>query len=138
MIELDLQHGPVMDFLCRKAEGLQYREVKNSCVNNRLFIPSDLKEFIKTSSPHAWKALLSKYSNNEDVLLDAIMSEIERRIKNKANIATFFNTNANITFEGEEICLMYRSGTELTGDAQFQNNIFSAVEEMYYTYKHNG
>ena len=138
MIELDLQHGPVMDFLCRKAEGLQYREVKNSCVNNRLFIPSDLKEFIKTSSPHAWKVLLSKYSNNEDVLLDAIMTEIERRIKNKANIATFFNTNANITFEGEEICLMYRSGTELTGDAQFQNNIFSAVEEMSYTYKHNG
>lgn len=42
MIETELQNDYVMDFLCRRADGLKYREVKNTTVNNDLFIPADM------------------------------------------------------------------------------------------------
>lgn len=61
MKELDLQGEYVMDFICRRDDGLLYREVKNTSVNNELFIPSDLEEFISENSPQAWKRLLKNF-----------------------------------------------------------------------------
>ena len=137
MIETQLQHQFVMDFLCRKEGGLQYREVKNNMVNDELFIPSDLKEFIKLSSPDGWRRLVQK-KNGEDEALGAIISIISDRIMSAGNVATFFNSNKTITVDGESITLLYVSGSELSGDAQFEKNIFSCAEEVTYTFRWNG
>lgn len=64
MKELDLQGDYVMDFLCRREDGLKYREVRNTAVNDDMFIPDDLKEFVKENSPMAWRNLLKVGSNN--------------------------------------------------------------------------
>ena len=44
MIELELQGEYVMDFFCRRKDGLGYREVKNNAVTSDLFIPADLTQ----------------------------------------------------------------------------------------------
>lgn len=62
MIETELQNDYVVDFLCRRADGLKYREVKNTTVNNDLFIPTDLREFVSEQSPVAWRNLKQNYS----------------------------------------------------------------------------
>ena len=137
MIETQLQHQFVMDFLCRKEDGLQYREVKNNLVNDDLFIPSDLKEFVRLSSPDGWRRLVQK-KNGEEEALAAIISVISDRILSAGNVATFFNSNKTVTVDGESITLLYVSGSELSGDAQFEKNIFSCVEEVTYTFRYNG
>ncbi|MBQ0057488.1 MAG: type I restriction endonuclease subunit R [Bacteroidales bacterium] len=138
MKETGLQHDIVMDFICRRKDGLGYREVKNTSVNNDLFIPSDLQEFIEDNSPKAWNNLKRQYQNDTDKLLSEIMEEIKSRIKETTNIAIFFNQNKTITFKGESIRLFYVSNTELTSNEDFHKNIFSAAEEVSFTYNHNG
>ncbi len=137
MKELDLQGEYVMDFICRREDGLLYREVKNTSVNNELFIPSDLEEFVKENSPQAWKRLLKKFTSTKD-LLSALMDELKKRLMESTNVAIFLNTNKNITFAGESIRLFNVSGTELSEDEEFEKNIYSAVEEVPYIFKHNG
>ena len=134
MKELDLQGDYVMNFICRNDNGLQYREVKNTQVNQDLFIPSDLEEFISTASPKEWKRLLKKHDTPRD-LMNAIIAELKERLTEATNVAIFINNNRTITFEGESLRLFFVSGTELKGDEEFEKNIFSAVEEMPYLYK---
>jgi type I restriction enzyme R subunit len=134
MKELDLQGDYVMNFICRNDKGLQYREVKNTQVNQDLFIPSDLEEFISTASPKEWKRLLKKYDTPRD-LINAIIAELKERLMEATNVAIFINNNRTVTFEGESLRLFFVSGTELKGDEEFEKNIFSAVEEMPYLYK---
>lgn len=138
MNEKSLQKDIVMDFLCRRKDGLGYREVKNTSVNDDLFIPSDLREFIEDNSPKAWNNLKRLYNNDTDLLLKEIMAEIKDRIKETTNVAIFFNQNKSITFKGESIRLFYVSNTELTSNEDFKLNIFSAAEEVSYSYYHNG
>ena len=137
MKELDLQGEYVMDFICRRDDGLCYREVKNTSINNEMFIPSDLEEFISENSPQAWKRLVKKFSTLRE-LLNALMDELKKRLMEATNVAIFLNKNRNITFEGESIRLFNVSGTELSEDDEFKKNIFSAVEEVPYIFKHNG
>ena len=115
MNELELQ---VMDFFCRRADGLGYREVKNNAVTPDLFIPADLLEFLKENSRRQWQSLLrkSEYDGDEQKLLRAIMDDIKKRIEASANVAIFLNKNRSITFGGETLQLLYVSGTELKGD----------------------
>lgn len=138
MNEKNLQKDIVMDFLCRRKDGLGYREVKNTSVNDDLFIPSDLREFIEDNSPKAWSNLKRKYNNDTDLLMTNIMAEIKERIKETTNVAIFLNQKKSITFKGESIRLFYVSNTELTSNEDFKLNIFSAVEEVSYSYYHNG
>lgn len=140
MNELDLQGEYVMDFFCRRADGLGYREVKNNAVTPDLFIPSDLKEFLKENSHKQWQNLLkrSEFSGDEDKLLRAIMDDIRTKIENSSSVAIFLNKNQTMTFQGETLQLIYRSGSELREDLDFDKNIFSAVEEMTYSFHHNG
>lgn len=140
MTELELQGEYVMDFFCRRADGLGYREVKNNAVSPDLFIPSDLQEFLKENSRKQWQNLLRKsdYNGDEQKLLRAIMNAIREKIEASANVAIFLNKNRTITFEGETLQLIYVSGTELRGDEDFKKNIFSAVEEMSYSFHHDG
>jgi len=138
MHETNLQSDHVMDFLCRRKDGLGYREIKNTSVNNDLFIPTDLREFIEENSSKAWSNLKRLYNNDTDLLMQDIMGEIKERIKETTNVAIFFNQNKSITFKGESIRLFYVSNTELTSNEDFKLNIFSAVEEVSYSYYHNG
>ncbi|MDE5639693.1 MAG: hypothetical protein K2I47_07925, partial [Odoribacter sp.] len=140
MNELELQGGYVMDFFCRRADGLGFREVKSNAVSSDLFIPSDLLEFLKENSRKQWSNLLHKsdYNGDEQKLLRAVMDVIREKIEASANVAIFLNKNRTISFEGETLQLIYVSGTELRGDEDFKKNIFSAVEEMTYSFHHNG
>jgi type I restriction enzyme R subunit len=70
--------------------------------------------------------------------VSALMDELLRRLMEATNVAIFFNSNKNITFEGETIRLFNVSGTELSEDDEFKKNIFSAVEEVPYIFKYNG
>lgn len=140
MTELELQGEYVMDFFCRRDDGLGFREVKNNSVTSDLFIPGDLLEFLKDNSRKQWQNLLRKsnYNGDEQKLLRAIMDDIRSRIETSANVAIFLNKNRSITFEGETLQLIYVSGTELTGDDDFKKNIFSTVEEMSYSFHYEG
>ena len=134
MQELDLQGDYVLDFFC-KEEGLGYNKVENNAVSNDLFIPSDLREFVSTASPVAWRNLLDLYNGNEKRLTTELMEVLKERIKQFKNVAIFFNHTKTFTFHGEQLQIVYVSGTELSGDVQFEKNIFSCVEEVSYTYK---
>lgn len=140
MTELELQSEYVMDFFCRRADGLEFREVKNNAVSPDLFIPANLYEFLKENSRKAWSNLLKKseYNGDEQKLLRAVMDTIREKIEASANVAIFLNKNRTITFEGETLQLIYVSGTELRGDEDFNKNIFAAVEEMTYSFHHEG
>ncbi len=138
MIETELQNDYVMDFLCRRADGLGYREVKNTTVNNDLFIPADLKEFVSGQTPVAWRNLKQKHGGDEQEVMQVLMDELKRRVMESTNVAVFLNKNRSITLEGEQLQVIYVSGTELSGDEEFEKNIFSAVQEMSYRYDHNG
>lgn len=143
MIELELQGEYVMDFFCRRNDGLGFREVKNNAVTSDLFIPADLKEFLKENSRLSWNNLLkrSEYSGDEQKLIHDIIDDIRRKIETSANVAIFLNSttkNKPYSFGGETFKLLYVSGTELRGDEDFEKNIFSAVEEMTYSFHHEG
>ena len=140
MTELELQGEYVMDFFCRRQDGLGFREVKNNAVTPDLFIPADLLEFLKENSRKAWQNLLrkSEYAGDEQLLLHQVMETIKEKIEASANVAIFLNKNRSITFGGETLQLIYVSGTELRGDEDFNKNIFSAVEEMTYSFHHEG
>lgn len=140
MIELELQGEYVMDFFCRRQDGLGFREVKNNAVSPDLFIPADLLEFLRTNSAKQWKNLLrkSEYAGDEQLLLHQVMETIKEKIEASANVAIFLNKNRSISFGGETLQLLYVSGTELRGDEDFQKNIFSAVEEMTYSFHLEG
>lgn len=139
MTELELQSEYVMDFFCRRADGLGFREIKNNAVSPDLFIPANLYEFLKENSRKAWNNLLKKseYNGDEQKLLRAIMDMIREKIEASANVAIFLNKNRTITFEGETLQLIYVSGSELRGDEDFNKNIFAAVEEMNYSFHHD-
>lgn len=134
MVELDLQGDYVLDFFC-KEEGLGYNKVDNNAVNNDLFIPSDLREFVSNASPMAWRNLLDRYNGDEKQLTIELISALKERIKQYKNVAIFFNHTKTFTFQGEQLQIVYVSGTELSGDEQFEKNIFSCVEEVSYTFK---
>ena len=140
MTELELQGEYVMDFFCRRQDGLGFREVKNNAVTPDLFIPADLLEFLKENSRKAWQNLLrkSEYAGDEQLLLHQVMETIKEKIEASANVAIFLNKNRSISFGGETLQLIYVSGTELRGDEDFNKNIFSAVEEMTYSFHHEG
>lgn len=142
MNELELQGEYVMDFFCRRADGLGFREVKNNAVSPDLFLPADLMEFLKENSRKQWHNLLRKsdYNGDEQKLLRAIMDAIRDKIESSANVAVFLNNTLRqrpFVFEGETLRLLYVSGTELNGDEDFKKNIFSAVEEMTYSFHHD-
>ena len=94
MTELELQGEYVMDFFCRRNDGLGYREVKNNAVTPDLFIPADLREFLKSNSSKAWSNLLHKaeYAGDEQKLLRDIMDDLRHKIEASANVAIFLNS----------------------------------------------
>jgi type I restriction enzyme R subunit len=139
MIELDLQEKYVINFLCERADGLKYNEAKANTVSSNLFIIEDLKYFLSETelNKSSYKKLLRKFDSEKE-LLKAFTEFLDERISSSMNMAIFINNNQSVTFEGTKLHLFYPSGTETHGDKLFNQNIFSVVQELPYTFKHKG
>ena len=137
MKELDLQDKYLINFLCERQDGLQYKEAKANTVSPQFFLVEDLKHFLSetTLNQDNYKKLLRKFGNEKD-LLDAVVNEMYDRLKSSANMALFINSNKTITINGISLHLFYPSGSETHEDKLFEQNIFSVIQELPYTYKH--
>lgn len=139
MNELDLQDKYLIHFLCERQDGLQYREAKANTVSPQFFLIEDLKQFLSESTLNKdnYKKLLRKFSSEKD-LIDTIANELHERLKSSANMALFINSNKTITIEGISLHLFYPSGSEAHEDRLFDENIFSVIQELPFTFKHQG
>ena len=139
MNELDLQDKYLINFLCERQDGLQYKEAKANTVSPQFFLVEDLKHFLSetTLNKDNYKKLSRKFGNEKD-LLDAITNELHERLKSTANMALFINTNKTFTIKGVTLYLFYPSGSETNEDTLFNENIFSVIQELPYTYKYEG
>lgn len=139
MQELDLQEKYLINFLCEHPDGLQYKEAKANTVSPQFFIVEDLKEFLSetTLNKDNYKKLLRKFET-EKTLFDKLIPFLDERIKSSANMALFFNNNKTVTFEGISLHLFYPSGSETYEDKLFEQNIFSVVQELPYTFRYDG
>jgi type I restriction enzyme R subunit len=139
MNELDLQDKYLVNFFCERADGLQYNEAKANTVSAQFFINEDFKHFISETSLNKdnYKKLLKKFSNEKE-LIEAFTLFLDEKIKSSMNMALFINTNKSVTFEGLKFHLFYPSGSETHEDKLFDENIFSIVQELPYTFKYQG
>jgi len=139
MKELDLQDKYLINFLCERPDGLRYKEAKANTVSPQFFIAEDLKHFISETELNKsnYKKLLKKF-NSEKNLLNAFTLFLDEKIKSSMNMAVFINTYKSVTFEGVKIHLFYPSGSEFEEDKLFEQNIFSVVQELPYSFKYEG
>lgn len=139
MNELLLQDKYLIHFLTKRTDGLGYQEVKpNTVSTGTLLIEDDLKTFLKETELNkpAWKKLLPQFGHSEEKLMAAFITFILERMKDGTNMAIFINSNKTITFKGIQFHLFYPSGSEIYGNRLFEQNIFSVVQEMPYTFKY--
>ncbi len=139
MKELDLQEKYLVNFLTERRDGLRYKEVKANTVSSQFFVVEDLKHFISSTTLNKdnYRKLLRKF-NSEKELLDKFTEFLSQRIKEAMNMAIFINSNKSVTFEGIKLHLFYPSGSETHEDKLFDENIFSVVQELPYTFKYEG
>lgn len=140
MNELHLQDKFLIPFFTTNhGVGLGYREVAPNTVSSNLVIESDLIEFLQTSEVNKgnFKKLEKIYKSEKD-LTEALVTSIEEKIKDFRNMALFLNNSGTITFEGLKFYLFNRSESEIKGDADFEENIFSVVQELKYKYAYDG
>lgn len=139
MKELDLQDKYLINFLCERADGLQYNEAKANTVSPNFFIIEDLKRFISETDLNKsnYKKLLRKF-NNEKELMNEFTLFLDEKIKSSMNMAIFINSNKSLTFKGVKLYLFYPSGSEFEEDKLFDQNIFSIVQELPYSFKYEG
>lgn len=139
MKELDLQDKYLINFLCERPDGLLYKEAKANTVSPNFFIIEDLKYFISETELNKanYKKLLKKFNSEKD-LLNAFTLFLDEKVKSSMNMAIFINTNKSVTFEGVKLHLFYPSGSEFEEDKLFDQNVFSVVQEMPYTFKYEG
>lgn len=141
MNELHLQDKFLIPFFTTNhGVGLGYKEVAPNTVTSSLIIENDLIEFLKNSDVNKdnFKAVLKKFNNKEDELSVALLEFIQDKIKDYRNMALFLNNSGTITFEGYKFYLFNRSGSEMKGDNDFEENIFSVVQELKYKYYYEG
>jgi len=140
MNELHLQDKFIIPFFTNQVDGLGYKEVKANIIDkNALIIESDLCEFLSTSSINKdnYKKLLKKYKNDNAKMCLALIAFLQGKIKDFRNMALFLNhNNSSFTFEGFKFYLFNRSGAEIKGDDDFEENIFSVVQELAYSFRY--
>jgi type I restriction enzyme R subunit len=139
MKELDLQDKYLIHFLCERPDGLRYKEAKANTVSPNFFIIEDLKHFISETELNKsnYRKLLKKFPSEKD-LLNAFTQFLDEKIKSSMNMAIFINTYKSVTFEGVKLHLFYPSGSEFEEDNLFDQNIFSVVQELPYTFRYEG
>ncbi|WP_460119490.1 DEAD/DEAH box helicase family protein [Pseudomonas sp. S2_C03] len=137
MNELHLQDKFLIPFF---REGLGFKEVKANTVTQSLIIEEDLQAFIAESSLNQkpYETLLKKYKGDKKTLLQDLMAVIAERIASSRNMALFINANKSITFQGIKLHLFYTSDSVIHGNALFDENIFSVVQELPYKFNHQG
>ncbi len=141
MKELDLQEKYVIHFIAGRTDGLNYREVKANTVSPQFFVVEDLKSFISETSlnkANYTKLLRKKFGNDEKALMSSFMDFLNEKIKSSMNMAVFINNNRSLTFEGYKLHLFYPSGSISSENTLFDENLFSVVQELPYTYKYEG
>jgi len=140
MNELHLQDKFLIPFITDEVHGLGYKEVKANTITNNLIIEEDLLSFISTSelNKKSYPKLLKKFGRDEKTLMQAFVVFLCERLKNYRNMALFLNDNKSVTFEGVKLHLFYTSGSEIHGDKLFEQNIFSVVQELPYSYDYKG
>ncbi|PHS57272.1 MAG: restriction endonuclease subunit R [Sulfurimonas sp.] len=142
MNELHLQDKFLIPFFTNLVDGLAYTEVKaNTIDSNSLIIESDLVKFLSTSEINIenYKKLLKKFHNKEEKLIVALVEFLRVKIKDFRNMAIFLNqNNSSFTYEGLKFYLFNRSGSETKGDKDFDDNIFSVVQELPYKFSYKG
>ena len=139
MKELDLQEKYLIHFFTERADGLHYKEVKANTVSSKFFVVEDLKHFISETSlnKESYRKLLrTKFNGDEKALIEKFMDFLNEKIKSSMNMAVFINSNHSVTFEGYKLYLFYPSDSVSAGDKHFEENIFSVVQELPYTYKY--
>lgn len=139
MNELDLQDKYLINFLCERQDGMQFKEAKANTVSPQFFLAEDLKLFLSetTLNKENYKKLLRKFGNEKE-MLDAIANLLYDRLKSSANMALFINSNKTFEIKGIQMHLFYPSGSEIQEDKLFDQNIFSVIQELPYIYKHQG
>lgn len=137
MNELELQDKYLINFLCQRKDGLKYNEVKANTVSPKFFIVEDLRHFLSSTSQNKenYKKLLRKFSS-EKILMEKLMDFLNQRISESMNMALFFFNNKTIDLEGIKLTLFYPSGSVLHEDDNFDENQFSVVQELPYTFKY--
>lgn len=137
MNELHLQDKFLIPFF---REGLGYKEVKANTVTQSLIVEEDLQAFIAESSLNQkpYEALLKKYKGDKRTLLQELMALLAERIASSRNMALFINANKSITLQGIKLHLFYTSDSVIHGNALFEENIFSVVQELPYKFNYQG
>ena len=137
MKELELQDKYLINFICDRNDGLNYQEVKANTVTANFFIKADLRAFLKETKLNKgnYRKLLKQFNTEEELMTDFIQF-LEDKIKSSANMALFINTYKSITYKGVKLHLFYPSGSETHEDSLFEENIFSVVQELPYTFKY--
>jgi len=137
MNELHLQDKFLIPFF---REGLGYKEVKANTVTQSLIIEEDLQAFISETelNKKPYEALLKKYKGDKARLLQELMALIQERIGSSRNMALFINANKSITLQGIKLHLFYPSDSVIHGNALFDENIFSVVQELPYKFRFQG
>lgn len=140
MDELGLQDKYILNFLTNRSDGLHYTEVKPNTVLYGYFIVEDLKYILKetTKNKTSYQRVLKTFANDEAALLQDFIALLQKRIGEQTNMALFFNTYKSVTFKGQRFQLFYPSESTLSGDALFEENQFSVVQELPYIYAHEG
>lgn len=137
MNELHLQDKFIIPFF---QDDLGYKEVKANTVSQSLIIEEDLHAFIAESSLNqkSYEALLKKYKGDKKALLQDLMDLIADRVSSSRNMALFINANKSITLQGIKLHLFYTSDSVIHGNALFDENIFSVVQELPYKFNYQG
>jgi type I restriction enzyme R subunit len=137
MNELHLQDKFLIPFF---VDGLNYKEVKANTVTNSLIIEEDLQAFISETELNikSYEILLKKYKGDKDKLLRDLMALIQERVGSSRNMALFINANKSISIHGVKLHLFYPSDSVIHGNALFNENIFSVIQELPYKYKFEG
>jgi type I restriction enzyme R subunit len=140
MKELQLQDKYLIHFLCERLDGLQFRESKANTVSDKLFLESDLISFLSETELNKdnYKKALKQFGGDEKKFIKELTTELAERRKDATNMAIFINNNKTFTFKGLKFHLFYPSGGEFDGGKLFDQNIFSVVQELTYSFKHQG
>ena len=142
MNELHLQDKFIIPFFVSQVDGLGYKEVKaNTIDSSSLIIEDDLCAFLSTSDINRdnYRRLLKKFKNDKAKMCLELVAFLSSKSKDFRNMALFLNhNNGSFSFEGLKFYLFNRSGSETRGDEDFEQNIFSVVQELTHNFHYQG